>query len=57
MHWLKIMLDSFWPFVTAGLIFTVPLSLLSFALGLGLGFLTALARLYGGRVLSSVARF
>lgn len=57
MHWLKIMLDSFWPFVTAGLIFTVPLSLLSFTLGLGLGFLTALARLYGGKVLSSTARF
>jgi cystine transport system permease protein len=57
MYWLKIMLDSFWPFVAAGLIFTVPLSLLSFALGLCLGFLTALARLYGGRVLSSVARF
>jgi cystine transport system permease protein len=57
MHWFKIMLDSFWPFVAAGLIFTVPLSLLSFALGLCLGFLTALARLYGGRVLSSVARF
>jgi cystine transport system permease protein len=57
MHWLRIMLDSFWPFVTAGLLFTVPLSLLSFALGLGLGFLTSLARLYGGAALSSIARF
>lgn len=57
MHWLKIMLDSFWPFVAAGLLFTVPLSLLSFVLGLGLGFLTALARLYGGKGLSAVARF
>jgi cystine transport system permease protein len=43
MHWLKIMLDSFRPFLAAGLLFTVPLSLLSFALGLALGFLTALA--------------
>jgi len=57
MHWLKIMLDSFWPFVAAGLLFTVPLSFLSFVLGLGLGFLTALARLYGGKGLSAVARF
>jgi cystine transport system permease protein len=51
------MLDSFWPFVAAGLLFTVPLSLLSFVLGLALGFLTALARLYGGKALSSAARF
>jgi cystine transport system permease protein len=57
MHWLKIMLDSFLPFIEAGLLFTVPLSLLSFVLGLALGFLTALARLFGGKALSKVARF
>jgi len=56
-RWFKIMLDSFWPFLSAGLCFTVPLSLLSFALGLGLGFLAALARLFGGAIASAIARF
>jgi len=51
------MADSFWPLLSAGLAFTVPLTLLSFAGGLAVGFLTALARLYGGRTLQSVARF
>jgi len=56
-RWFKIMLDSFWPFLSAGLCFTVPLSFLSFALGLGLGFLAALARLFGGPIASFIARF
>lgn len=56
-RWIHIMLDSFWPFLAAGLRFTVPLSLLSFGLGLALGFATALARLFGGSLASSIARF
>ena len=56
-HWMNLMATSFWPLLSAGLIFTVPLTLLSFAGGILLGFLTALARLYGNLVLSSVARF
>ncbi|GAB4068748.1 ABC transporter permease subunit [Ancylobacter sonchi] len=56
-HWLQLMLDSLGPLLWAGLVFTVPLTLLSFAFGLTLGFLTALARLYGPRPLVAVARF
>jgi len=41
------MIDSFWPLLSAGLIFTVPLTLITFVLGILLGFLVALARLYG----------
>lgn len=56
-HWLELMLQSLGPLLWAGLVFTVPLTLLSFAFGLGLGFLTALARLYGPRPLAALARF
>lgn len=45
--WLQLMIDSFWPLLSAGLIFTVPLTLITFVLGILLGFLVALARLYG----------
>ena len=38
---LQLMLDSLWPLVRAGLVFTVPLAILSFAFGLSLGFMTA----------------
>lgn len=55
--WLQLMADSFWPLVSAGIAFTVPLTLLSFAGGLVVGFLTALARLYGGAPLQALARF
>ena len=41
------MLDSLWPLVRAGLVFTVPLAILSFAFGLSLGFMTAVVRLFG----------
>ena len=51
------MLDSLWPLLRAGLIFTIPLTLLSFTLGLGLGLLTAVARLFGPKPLVAVARF
>ncbi|MCH1997248.1 cysteine ABC transporter permease, partial [Achromobacter xylosoxidans] len=32
--WVQLMADSFWPLLHAGLVFTVPLTLMSFALGL-----------------------
>jgi cystine transport system permease protein len=51
------MVDSLVPLLWAGLIFTVPLTLLSFTLGLALGFLTALVRLFGARPLVAIARF
>lgn len=56
-RWLGIMAESFPPFLAAGLLYTIPLSLLSFALGSALGFATAIARLYGGKALASAAGF
>ncbi|WP_258394161.1 amino acid ABC transporter permease [Aeromonas salmonicida] len=51
------MIDSFWPLLSAGLIFTVPLTLITFFLGILLGFLVALARLYGPTPLVVLVRF
>ncbi|HGY1012681.1 TPA: amino acid ABC transporter permease [Aeromonas salmonicida subsp. smithia] len=51
------MIDSFWPLLSAGLIFTVPLTLITFVLGILLGFLVALARLYGPPPLVVLVRF
>lgn len=55
--WLQLMIDSFWPLLSAGLIFTVPLTLITFVLGILLGLLVALARLYGPTPLVAVVRF
>lgn len=54
---IEILKDSFIPLLKAGLVFTVPLALVSFVLGLGLALLTALARISGIKVLEAVARF
>jgi len=51
------MLDSLWPLIRAGLIFTIPLTLLSFTLGLALGLLTAVTRLFAPKPLVAIARF
>jgi cystine transport system permease protein len=56
-HWLQLMLDSLWPLLWAGLVFTVPLTILSFALGLGLGLVAALVRLFGPWPLAAAVRF
>ncbi len=55
--WLQLMIDSFWPLLRAGLIFTVPLTLITFVLGILLGLLVALARLYGPTPLVALVRF
>ena len=55
--WLQLMIDSFWHLLSAGLIFTVPLTLITFVLGILLGFLVALARLYGPAPLVALVRF
>ncbi len=55
--WFQLMIDSFWPLLSAGLIFTVPLTLITFVLGILLGFLVALARLYGPTPLVVLVRF
>lgn len=56
-YWLQLMLDSLVPLLWAALIFTAPLTLLSFVLGLAVGLLTALARLFGPKPLVAAARF
>ena len=55
--WLQLMLDSLPTLLWAALIFTAPLTLLSFVLGLAVGLLTALARLFGPKPLVAAARF
>lgn len=55
--WLPLAIDSFWPMLSAGLKFTIPLTLISFILGLSLGFAVALFRLYGPAFLKPVIRF
>lgn len=56
-HWLEIARDAFVPLVAAGAAFTIPLTLLSFVLGLALGLVTALARGFGPRPVALLARF
>ncbi|TIS23699.1 MAG: ABC transporter permease subunit, partial [Mesorhizobium sp.] len=56
-HWLQLMLESLPTLLWAALIFTVPLTLLSFALGLMAGLVTALIRLFGPKALVALVRF
>ena len=56
-HWLQIMGDSAGALLVAGLTFTVPLTILSFAGGLVLGSVAAILRLFGPRPLASLVRF
>lgn len=55
--WLSLMIASFPSLLWACLLFTVPLTLLSFALGLGVGFITAITRLFAPAPLVAVVRF
>lgn len=55
--WLQLMADSFWSLLSAGLTFTVPLAILSFILGLMLGGVVALLRLYGPKPLKKLCDF
>lgn len=55
--WLHLMAQSLWPLLYAGLLFTVPLTLASFAIGLALAFIVALVRLFGPRWAVAVVRF
>ncbi len=56
-HWLQLMVDALPTLIWAGIKFTIPLTLLSFVLGLALGLLTAVTRLFGPAPLSLIARF
>ncbi len=51
------MVDSLAPLLWAGLIFTIPLTLLSFVLGLTVGLFAAILRLFGPRPLAAAVRF
>lgn len=53
----QLFLTSFWPITLAGLTGTIPLALISFAVGLVLAVGIALMRLSRSRVLSGIARF
>ncbi len=56
-HWLQLMMDSLPTLLWAGVKFTIPLTLLSFTLGLALGLLTAVVRLFGPMPVAAIARF
>jgi cystine transport system permease protein len=55
--WLHLMVESLWPLLYAGLVFTVPLTIASFALGLALAFAVALVRLFGPQWAVKIAQF
>ena len=52
----QLVLSSFWPMLLAGVTVTIPLALVSFAIGLVLAIAAALMRISGNRVLSGLAR-
>jgi cystine transport system permease protein len=56
-HWLDLMLSSLGPLLMAGLRFTVPLTILSFAFGLILGLVVAVVRLFGPAPLAAFVTF
>ncbi|TWF48059.1 amino acid ABC transporter permease [Neorhizobium alkalisoli] len=56
-HWLEVMMSALPTLLWAGVKFTVPLTIMSFAMGLVLGLLTAVARLFGAWPFAAVARF
>jgi cystine transport system permease protein len=53
----ELFLDSFWPITLAGLTGTIPLAIISFAVGLVIALGVALMRISGSRVLSGIGRF
>ena len=55
--WLSLMIESLPSLLWACLLFTVPLTLLSFAFGLTVGFLAAIARLFAPKPIAAVVRF
>ncbi|MGG3801703.1 amino acid ABC transporter permease [Metabacillus fastidiosus] len=54
---IDIVISSFLPMLKAGIAFTVPLTLISFLLGLILALFTAMARISGIKILDAIARF
>jgi cystine transport system permease protein len=56
-HWLELMTQSLGALLWATVSFTVPLALLAFALGLLVGLVTALARLFAPKPVAALAQF
>lgn len=56
-HWLELMWQSLPALLVAGVKFTIPLALISFAIGLAIAFATALVRLFGPAWARGIARF
>jgi cystine transport system permease protein len=56
-HWLSLMIESLPSLLWAGLLFTVPLTILSFAFGLAVGFGAALTRLFAPAPFATAVRF
>ncbi|WP_430790748.1 amino acid ABC transporter permease [Virgibacillus flavescens] len=54
---IDIFISSLWPLIQGALIYTIPLALITFVIGLILAVLTALARLSGIKPLEWIARF
>lgn len=52
-----ILVSSFWPLLKAGILTTVPLTLIAFALGMVVAFIVAMMRLSKVKVLSRMAQF
>jgi L-cystine transport system permease protein len=56
-NWLALMIESVAPLLWACVLFTIPLTLLSFVLGLGVGFAAALTRLFAPAPFATAVRF
>ncbi len=54
---IQILMDSFWPLLKAGVIYTIPLALITFVLGVILAVLTALIRLSSWTIPKFIAGF
>lgn len=54
---MQLMWESLGTLLWAGLVFTIPLTLITFVLGLLLGLVTAVTRLFGPKPLVAIARF
>ncbi len=53
---IEILVSSFWPMLKAGLKFSIPLTLITFTLGLILAFIVAMTRLYGNKFFARIAQ-
>jgi L-cystine transport system permease protein len=54
---IQILMDSFFPLLKAGLSFTVPLTIVSFSLGILIAFTAALIRIFGKGPLVAIVKF